>query len=162
MVHARVSFAIVAFSVTAALAVACAAPVPSNRSLVVECEEGEACDAEGQRSNARSGASSSSSSSGGAGPRMPDTVLEDAAVPAPAADAGAPSSSSSSSSSGGTSTRGPSCTALATCCEKIERAGFTGSARQCRSVVTSNNEYACAVTKKDYAQPIDQYDAICP
>jgi hypothetical protein len=160
MVHARVSFAIVAFSVTAALAVACAAPVPSNRSLVVECEEGEACDAEGQRSNARSGASSSSS--GGAGPRMPDTVLEDAAVPAPAADAGAPSSSSSSSSSGGTSTRGPSCTALATCCEKIERAGFTGSARQCRSVVTSNNEYACAVTKKDYAQPIDQYDAICP
>jgi hypothetical protein len=161
MLPPRIALAVMACSVSAALAVACAAPAPSNKTLVVDCDQsqGEDCSEQEQRSNARSGASSSSS--GGQGPLTPDTVPDG---PAPARDAGAApdASASSSSSSGGTAARGPSCTALAACCTKIEKAGFTGSARQCQKVVATNEEYACFVTKADYAKPTDEHDAICP
>lgn len=156
MLSARMAFTLVACSSFAVLAVACASAPPSNKTMVVECDENQAepC-SDDSPTNTRRGSTSSSS---GTGPDMPP---EEVAPPAENRDAGRVDASGSSSS-GGTGTRGPSCTALAACCEKVEQAGFTGSARQCRSVVSTNNEYACSLTKAEYAKPVEDYDAICP
>ena len=150
-------FALLACSSFAVLAVACASAPASSKTLVVDCDKSQddSCDEQESNSSKRSGSSSG-------GPRAAPEEAEPQAATS-SADAGKPDTDAgASSSSGGTGARGPSCTALAACCDKLEKAGFTGSVRQCRSVVTTNNEYACSVTKADYAKPIDGYDAICP
>lgn len=56
---------------------------------------------------------------------------------------------------------GPSCTALKACCENLRKAGITGSANQCDTVVTDANEVSCSSVNEDYKTPGETYDPVC-
>lgn len=130
-------------------AIACAAPY-SPKTLVVECDKesatGDDCEDKGDKSSPRRGSGPSSESN-------PSQTTEETepAPTTPAADAGADSGKQA----------GPMCKALEGCCQQLEKAGFTGSVRQCRSVVADGNEFSCNAAHNDYKQPDESSDFVC-
>jgi hypothetical protein len=122
---------------------ACSAPAPAGKALVVECDEGsDGCKEDGVKKKKPS-------------ETVPTDVTEEESPsqnppPAPAAnDAG------TNADAGGV---GAKCAALRPCCAALRVKGITGSADDCDSVYAANSEYGCYSALLDLSTPDDFYD----
>ncbi len=130
-------------------AIACAAPY-APKTLVVECDKesatGDDCENKDEGNSPRRG-------SGPSGEANPTQATDDTQpLPTTPADAGAADSGKQ---------LGPMCQALESCCQQLDRAGYTGSVRQCRSVVADGNEFSCNSAHTDYKTPDPESDFVC-
>lgn len=122
--------------------IACAAPV-ATKSTVACDDNGKACPEQK--------AGTPTAKKPGTTPVLPVTPVISDRDPPNVADAGADTGPSI----------GPSCATLKTCCENLRKAGITGSANQCDTVVTDGNEVSCSSVNEDYKTPDDYYDPVC-
>ena len=147
MVSLRTSLLAAASAVVALYAVACAAPA-AQKTLVVDCDKtSDDPTCEGSTSK-KSGSRSPSTN------EDQESQPTDTSAPPPSEPATKPADAGASTPP----TLGFYCGKLEACCKALEKKGITGSANQCKSVVSTKNEFACDTTFQTYRTPDDYYD----
>ncbi|MBX3232322.1 MAG: hypothetical protein KIT84_22110 [Labilithrix sp.] len=130
---------------------ACEAPVAARKTVpAAACEEGTSCpEQQGPRP-------------AGGDRELPVTpVVPDRDPPPVEKPDAAPPSEETLVEVEATPKVGPSCAKLEECCANLRKAGITGSANQCDSVVADRNEVSCASVNEDYMTPDEFYDPVC-